>query len=432
VTVTARAATADASYEIAVLVWWAVAVAHGWWLARRGGGRVGGAETGARITRHGRRLAALVVTLPVLLTVGLLRYDASTIGRSVTEARERGDCARVLSAQDQVWFGHRVADAPLTARGDEVVRACDRLDSARIELATALGGDTRALKQAFGTLASVLSEPGNGKVVVVTLNGFLDRLETRNPCGTVAVVDWLQDRKPSHDLLDRSAGAAERVAPAALAGCGDALMEDSTFENARSQYQRLLDRYPDDDLAGKARGGVRKATQNIELANVRTLLAPGTDGPPEYCSHPAKYSGAKALGKGTNRALYYTHDEYGEDYSDRLPGSWRADGPTDAVLVVCMGEEGLGSAVETCPYEGTSSGSTSNVSFHKIELPVKVYELRTGKLVMNRKIQISGTSCPAVITYYSYGDHDPGPPSSRYVEESKSDVRNAFRPLVVR
>ncbi|MFE6171141.1 tol-pal system YbgF family protein [Streptomyces sp. NPDC056464] len=415
--------TADVSYEIAVLVWWAAVVAHGWFLARGGGGR------GAR---HGLRLAALAVTLPVLLAVGLLRYDAAAVGRSVTEARERGDCAGVLSAQDEVWFGHRVADAPLTARGDDVVRACDRLRSARTELTTALGGDTEALEDGFGTLASVLSEPGNGKAVEATLSGFLDRLETKNPCGTVAVVDWLQDRVPSHDVLDRSAGAAERVAPDALAGCGDALMEDSSFENARSQYQRLLDRYPDDDLADKARSGVRKATQNIELAHVRFLLAPGTGGRPEYCSDPAKYSGAKAFGKGTNRALFYAYDQYADDYSEQLPGAWRADGPTDAVLVVCMGEDTFGSAVRTCPYQGTSSGSTSNVTFYKIELPVKVYELRTGKLVMNRKIQIDGASCPGSITYYSSGDHDPGPPSTRYVEESKSDVKDAFRSLVVR
>ncbi|MFC5212764.1 hypothetical protein [Streptomyces coerulescens] len=421
--VTRAVSTAEEAYEIGLVVWWAAAVGHGWFLARR---------SGDRATRRGPRLAALGVTLAVLVPLGLLRHDASTIAHRVTEARERGDCEGVSSAQDEVWLGHRIADAPLSARGDEAVRTCDRLRSAHGELTTALDGDTRALADGFGTLASVLSRPGNDKTVEATLNGFLGRLRTRNPCGTVAVVDWLRSRGPSHDLLDRSAAEADRAAPAALAGCGDALMEDSSWENARSQYRRLLARYPDDDLADKARSGVRKATRNIELAEVRTLLAPGTDGPPEYCTHPAKYSGAKPYRKGTNRALFYTHDAYAEDYADRLPGSWRADGPTDAVLIVCMGEDAYGSAVETCPYEGTGSGSTSSVTFYRIELPVKVYELRTGKLLMNRKIQIGGTSCPGILTYYSYGDHDPGPPSSQYVDEGKSDVKDAFRPLVVR
>ncbi|MGP4009302.1 hypothetical protein [Streptomyces sp. 4N124] len=67
-------------------------------------------------------------------------------------------------------------------------------------------------------------------------------------------------------------------------------------------------------------------------------------------------------------------------------------------------------------------------------MPVKVYELRTGKLVTNRKIQIDGSSCPPSVSYYEYGydSDDSGPDPDDYVEESKSDVREAFRPLVVR
>ncbi|WP_143658971.1 hypothetical protein [Streptomyces sp. SA15] len=423
VLVSRLASTASSSYEIAVIVWWAAVVAHGWFLARRGA---------VRGTARGQRLVALGITLVVLLTVGLVRFDASRIQRSVTEARESGDCAQVVSAQDRVWFGHRIADAPLTARGDETVEACDRLRTARAELATALSGDTDALEAGFDTLASVLAEPGNDKTVQATLDGFLGTLPAKDPCDTVTVTDWLRDRERTHDVLDRSADTIRRTEPAALVGCGDDLMADSSWESARTHYERLLDQYPGGDLADKARKGARKATLSIELAGVRELLAGGTDTQPEYCSKPAKYSGAKPMGKGTNRALFYgDNDAYGEDYTGRLPGSWKANDPANAVLVVCMELEDFGTSVETCPYRDRDSGALTYVSFHKIAIPVKVYELRTGKLVTNRKIQISGSSCPAVISYFTYGDSGT-PPTNRYVTESKSDVRNAFRSLVVR
>ncbi|WP_328504237.1 hypothetical protein OG828_43155 [Streptomyces sp. NBC_00457] len=424
VVVSLVASTARTSYEIVALVWWVAVTVHGWFLARRSAGQGGSVR--------GQRLVALAVTLPVLLAAGLLRYDASRIGDSVTEARESGDCAEVSAAQDRVWFGHRIADAPLSARGDEVVQDCRRLDTARAQLASSLTGDTGALERGFKTLASVLAEPGNEKTVEATLNGFLRALPAEDPCDTVTLTYWLRDRESSNDVLDRSAETARRTAPAALVECGDDLMGTDDWRQARAQYERLLDEYPDDGLASRARKGARKATLSIELDNVRSLLAGGDDSQPEYCSHPAKYSGAKPLSKGANRALYYGHDEYSEDYAAKLPGSWKAKDPTDAVLVVCMGEETFGGSVETCPYQARSSGKTTYVTFYKIALPVKVYELRTGKLVANRKIQISGSSCPAVITYYTSGDIDPGPSSARYVSESTSDVRAAFRSLINR
>ncbi|MDO0937208.1 hypothetical protein QQY66_37860 [Streptomyces sp. DG2A-72] len=129
---------------------------------------------------------------------------------------------------------------------------------------------------------------------------------------------------------------------------------------------------------------------------------------------------------GTNPALFYPDSEYAIDHSEKLPGSWKADGPTDAVLVVCMGETTFGSPVETCSYyQSGSSGAVSNVSFYKIAIPVKVYELRTGKIVVNRTIRINGTSCPETI--YTSKDS-----TSEYVVETTSDVKAAFRPLVVR
>ncbi|MFJ2199811.1 hypothetical protein [Streptomyces violaceusniger] len=275
--------TASPSYEVAVGVWWTAVIAHGWFLTRAGAGP--GVGRGAL---RGQRLVALGVTLPVLLAVGLLRFDASRVGESVAEARERGDCAKVESARGGVWFGHRMADAPLTARGDENVEDCRRLETAGGQLTTGLTGDTTSLEGGFETLASVLAQPGNEK-----------------------------------------------------------------------------------------------------------------------------------------------QDTYGDDHSDKLPGSWKAADATDAVLVVCMGADTFGSSVQTCPYRPRGSGSTTYVTFRKIAVPVKVYELRTGKLVSHRTLQIGGSGCPAMITYYS-GSSGPGPASNRYVSAATSDVRSAFRPLVNR
>ncbi|KUL23233.1 tetratricopeptide repeat protein [Streptomyces regalis] len=406
--------------EVVVLLWWAAVIAHGWFLAAR---------RTRRVAVRRLRLVALGVTVPVLLTVGLLRFDASRIERSVTGARESGDCADVLTAQDRVWFGHRIADAPLTVRGDETVQACHRLRTAKDRLTTGLTGDTGALKAGFATLASVLTDPGNDKTVEAVLNGFLSGLPAKEPCDTVTVTDWLRERKPSHNVLDRSADTATRTAPAALVGCGDDLLADKDWEKARTRYQQLLDQYPDDALTAKARGGVKKTTLTIELANVRSLLKGSTYLEPEYCDTPAKYSGAAPYGKGTNRALFYGN----KYYADLLPAEWKATDAAHAVLVVCADDDEDGTAVRTCPYENkTFPQFPRKVTFHKIAIPVKVYELRTGKLVADRKVQIGGASCPEVLEYETYGPTDLGPPSDVQVTESKADVRDAFRPLINR
>ncbi|MFI0408322.1 tol-pal system YbgF family protein [Actinomadura sp. 3N508] len=407
--------------EALVLVWWAAVIAHGWSAA-------GGRGAGATVPRQ--RMVAAGVTVPVLLAVGLLRFDASRIEQRVAEAREGGDCARVLNDGASVWFGHRVAGAPVALRSDEAVEACRRLRTAEAKLAAGLaGGDTGSVKAGFDILASVLAEPGHGRTAGTVLDGFLGRLPTNDACRTVAVTDWLHNRRPSHDALDRSAGAVTRAAPAALVGCGDDLMKAKEWTNARARYQQLLDQYPQDGHAGAARNGVRQATLSIELAHVRSLLeGSSTDEQPAYCSSPAKYSGARPYGRGINRALFYGND----GYTDDLPGKWRVRDPASAVLVVCVGERKKGSVVESCTYRSRSSGKLYQVRFHKVALPVKVYELRTGRLVADRRVQIGGRSCPSVIKYSSGFLDDFGPDPDRYVNPSKGDVRAAFEPLIDR
>ena len=409
-------------FEVVVALWWAALVVHGWLLA---GGRTN------RGAVRGERLVALGITVPVLLAAGLMRADAFWIERTVNGARHSGDCPGALGVLDRLWLGHRMVDAPMTARGDRTVEACDRLRVAADKLDAALTGDIDALKAGFDGLTSVLTEqPGHQKMVDVVLDGFLNELPTKNNCETAAITDWLRQRKASGNALDRSAGVVARTAPTALVGCADDFMVVENWEQARTRYQQMLDQYPGQELTTKAQEGVKQATLAIELANVRGLLQGPTSTQPEYCSKPAQYSGAAPYQKGTNHALYYGND----DYTKRLPGGWRATDVTKAVLVVCAGTEEYGATVRTCPYENKLSKYVPiYVKFHKIAIPVKAYELRTGKLVVNTKVQINGKSCPRVLTYTHYsGLIDIGPPSDVYVNASDADVRAAFQSMINR
>ncbi|MDG9702035.1 tol-pal system YbgF family protein [Streptomyces sp. DH37] len=407
--------------ETLLLLWWAAGTAHGWLLAR------GRAE---HAVRRGQRAGALAVTVAVLLTAALLRAGAYGIEDRVDEAREDGDCEEAVAAQGEVWFGHRLAGAPVVGHGDAVVEACRRLEQAASALADAgRNGDTEELERGFGILARVLREPGNEETVGTVLDAFLDGLPTGDPCRTADTADWLRHRDPGHPVLDRSADAATRTEPAALVECGDDLMDEDDWRQARARYQRLLDAYPDDPRADEARGGVEKATLAIELDTVRRLIGKTFDAKSGYCDAPAGYRGAPPYRKGLNRAVFLGDTEY----TGKLPDGWRADDPAEAALVVCAGRAENGAAVETCHYENDRFAHLPHeVTFHKVRIPLKVYELRTGKRVDPREVQIGGGSCPRVLRYEYYGAYDYGPGSDRFVSTTTSGVRDAFRPVVRR
>ncbi|MFC9910184.1 hypothetical protein [Streptomyces sp. NPDC127197] len=427
---------AEAWCEALLLVWWLVVIAHGWLLAR---GeqlrlRLEQQDPAARAQLHpalpvpqgparlGQWLRALAVTVPVLLVVGLLRFDAHAIEDRVTEARESGDCVGVVSAQEDVWFGHRLVGAPQAARGDVAVEACGRLDEARAELSAGLlDADVEALGVGYAVLSALLKEPGNDKTVETALDDFLGGLPTGDACETVRITDWLRARKYGSDVLEPSSAAATRAAPDALLECGDDLLGKQQWTQARSRYRQLLDEHPENARTKQARSGLRKVTLGIQLDHVRELLQDTHDMKSGYCAAPAKYSAAPAYRKGSNLAYFVGYD----DYSEQVPDRWEATVPEKAALIVCVGESSYGTAVETCPYRDPddSGGPIRYVTFHKIRLPVKAYELRTGRLVADRSVQIGGSSCPYLLTYF--GDAD-------YVSPSDSDVRNAFSSIVNR
>ncbi|KAF4410258.1 tetratricopeptide repeat protein [Streptomyces lycii] len=413
------ATRAAAWSELLLLLWWAAGAAHGWFLARRR----------EHVLRRGQRNGTLALAVAVLLAAVLLRVDAHGIENRVREARDSGDCDRVMAVQDEVGSGHRLAGATVVKGGDAVAEVCLRLERAASALAAAgRDGDLEELERGFGVLARALKEPGHEKTVQTVLDTFLDGLPTERPCDTADIADWLRDREPTRDVLDRSAEAAARAEPAALLGCGEELMDDDNWQQARTRYQRLVDEYPDGPLAGEARSGAEKARVRIELDDVRRLVAATHDASSGYCDAPAKYSEAPAHRKGTNRALFLGDTEY----TGKLPGDWRTDDPAEAALVVCAGAAENGAAVDTCYYENdTSAHLPHQVTFHKVKIPLKVYELRTGKRIDPRSVQIGGGSCPAVLHYEYYGTYDYGP-GDQLVSTAKSDVRDAFRPVVTR
>jgi hypothetical protein len=321
-----------------------------------------------------------------------------------------------------VGFGHRLAAAPVAARGDTVAEACERLDTASGYLSGGLTGDLDMLNTGFGRLGTVLGEPGNERTVEATLKRFLDGLPTEDGCRTVRIADWLRGRGTGpKDLAGPSSATAARIAPEALMECGDALMTDREWVNARDRYRRLLDEHPGDGRAEAAREGIRKAGLAIELDHVRELVTATDSTSTGYCRKPAKYSQAPAYRKGTNRSLFLGESEY----TGKLPDGWRASDAAKAALVVCVDSAGMGDTVETCRYRDDDERARS-VTFRKVEVRVKAYALRTGKLVTDRKVQIGGSSCPYFISYYG------SPPSQKSVTPSDSDVRDAFESVVRR
>lgn len=407
VLVTVVVAVPSVWFEVAVLVWWAVMIWHGW--------RLGGGRAGSVVRAH--RWIALAVTVPVLLVFGLVRFDAARLEGNVVEARQQGDCARAETELAKVWFGHRVVDAPMTVRTDRTVDACRRLQMASGRLGDALAkGNTDALGTGFRDLDAVLAElPGHEKMVDVALDRFLGGLPTKDACRTSSITDWLKARKPTGNGLDRAAAVVPRVAPTALVECADERMKTNDFRVAQQRYQQLLDEHPGHELTGKAQEGVTKARLAAELAHVRNLHG-------GYCGRPAAYSGAPEFRRGAvNRAVIWGNREH----VDKLPGDWLTHDVGEAVLVVCTGQTEFGAPTQTCPYRGTRSGRVGSVTFRKIAIPVKAYELRTGKLVVETRVEIGGASCPSI--FFATGD---GPPPNRYVIPSEGDVRAGYAAVI--
>jgi hypothetical protein len=401
----------DTAYQLGLIGWGLLQVLHGLFLATRP------PERKASIPK---RIVAAVVTLAVVTSGVLLKRDAGEVADQVTAARRAGDCAKVVQAQNEVWFGDRLVAGQDMDRGDSDVQTCGKLDTAKGHLTAAAGlTDVASLREGYDVLGPIASDPRQQATAGAVMDRFVKDLQAMEPCGQITMTAWLRTRKLSKNLLDRANAVVPRIEPNALLSCADGYASREEWGTARSTYQRLVTTYPKAKQAARARAGLVKATLAIELANVRSLVSTG-----EYCSTPAKYSGAKPYHRGFNPAIFLGD---GSQYADQLPAAWSIDDPYRATVVVCTETPGLGAAVQTCPYVPESNpygGEVSYVTFRKVTVPTKAYELRTGRLVASATVQIAGEACPYRL---SGGSSD-----EESVTPSNAQVQAAFRPFVVR
>jgi hypothetical protein len=398
--------------EFVVVGWWVAVIVHGWFLA---GGKLHAVPPAGTRTH---RIVAAGLAVVVLAAFGLLRWESASIDDDVAAAQADGDCAKVVDELADRSVANRIVDAPGYVDGDELLRACGVVDSASRDLRTALSGDTAALASGYRQLGAVLrGHPEREPIVAATLDGFLDGLPAKDACDTAAIADWLTNHGT---LLDRADKVVAKVAPSAFVDCADQLMSASDWPKARDWYQQLLDEYPDDDLKARATQGVTKATQAIELAELTDMLAPSKGTVPRYCNNPVPYSAAPPYPQpGANGVLLYGNDEY----LSLIPPGWKAGGPESAVVILCAGETEQGAPTQTCPYTSLDTGAAASVTFYQVRIPVKLYEVRTGRLLADTTVEVGGASCPD----FFYGDLT----SSQYVTPSVNDVALAFQGLLV-
>ncbi|WP_436528857.1 hypothetical protein [Actinoplanes sp. HUAS TT8] len=405
--------------EVVAVLWWLAMIVHGYFLAQ------GPVEPSSALRQRIVGIAAAVV---VLLVLGLLRVQAGGIGQAVTDAKANGDCTHALEKLDQVWLGLRIADAPLAAKDDDTVTACHKLNDARDTIKAGLASaDTTELNEGFGQLNSVLSTmPGHEKMTDKVLDQFLAGLPVSNACDTVKITQWLGDRAKSGNTLDRSADVVPQIEPAALMGCADGFMTSKDWTDAKGVYQQLINAYPNDPNIGQAKDGIAKADLAIELDTLRERTTGST---PSYCEDPSKYSVAKAYGKGVNRALIFGNSTQ----SGRLPAAWKTTDPEAANLVLCVSSDAQGAAVRTCDYRSQfGTGGLYPVTFHKVKVTVKGYEIRTGRLIINQTLQFGGSSCPSTVHYTTTLGTDFGPPRHMTVTVNAAEVRTQFQKLIVK
>ena len=210
----------------------------------------------------------------------------------------------------------------------------------------------------------------------------------------------------------------DALAPAILVACGDMLLVTNA-RGALNAYQALLDRYPDNELAEQARTGVSNAETAIEADRVRTLLSNHS-----YCTTPAPYRAAPAYNGGPKPHLVLS--EGSPEFAAGVPGEWRAGDYTTATLVLCVTGPTEGNTLRSCDYEGGY-----RISLKAPQYAVKVYELRTGAVVVDTTVNLAGSGCPSVLRWQcAYTNPHCPPPPTVMSTQSDSAVRNAIKPWV--
>lgn len=406
------AASGSGALQVIVVLWWVALIGHGWWSGRR------------TPVRHARaRWIGLVSAIVVLLAVVSLRSNAAFTAASLDGARADGDCQAAAAAQQRSWFGSRLADAPAASDADDTLQACRQLVGVRERLDAALAPNVGELGAAYRDVRVVLTTlPGHERMVDVTLNDFVARLPESSGCAAAQIVDWIGAQPVQDDPLRRLADTAAELAPQASVDCGDMLRAMADFAGATDRYQQVLTQFPGTPQTEQAQVGLSAAAAGQRAADARQRL-------PSYCDAPFAYPEAPALGPGINRAAFVPN-ALSDSFID-----WKTDDISQTALVVCLDSQQRGSAARVCSYI-FGLADTTDVTFYRAAFPIRVYELRTGQIVLDARPEIGDPSCPDELSYETYGYFsDAGPPDHDTEVSSPDQIalwRQVLAPVIVR
>lgn len=451
---------------------WAGAVLHAWRLTSPGvrdrspapapqeePPRENGADRHDGTGRPPWRTRLLTAACVLLVAFAWLRLDTWAVLRDAEAAHTGGDCERALASLRWLVPAHRLAHGSAAERGAAQERACERLsvaldtpdrsDAARmldeyqampgalwdgagperadLLLAGVIAGAKEqegthealeahspsldTVEEAFAQLSETLeSSPGQSGRAGAVAESFLAALDDIPPCRAREIDEWLLAQEWEDPALVRAMEPQAGRAPVRLFHCADDLGWLASSEEEAAARRDFLAAHPEHPLAERSAEG---------------LLATG-----EYCAHPAAFPAAPAYEGEGPHAMHLT----GLDPEEHdFPGSWRADGVRDTVLVVCVEGPEKGGYQRTCTYEPGADQLTlpfedvASVDFYASAFTVQAFELRSGEPVEEYTAEI-GDPCPAELEYdYYYFDSVPGEYNSDY---TAADLRGIFDRLM--
>jgi hypothetical protein len=337
-------------WRLALGGWLIAMTCHGWLLGRSRARRQPPATATAG-SRRWRPLAAALLALAVLAAgLGYLRLDTYRIHRAASDHHATGDCGAAVAQLDRLSRLHRLPSGRATAAATRERAACQRLLAARQAAAAGEPGEALAILDDYlgrpdaawagparGWRAELLFAHGSQLLAagLAGLDGKLalalrrfDELLADHPdspeagqveeaiapvsrdlasevadgdaCTADELVAFLV-RLPRNDgLVGRVSAEAADLQPRLLLACGDQL-RDGDRREAAGWYDRLMDSYPDHELAAEAQDRL----DEIEVQDEIDLI---NKGDPERLLVPAEGGAARGgvvlvLGNGSDQEL---------------------------------------------------------------------------------------------------------------------------------
>ena len=441
------AAPGAPGWLIVLAVWWLVMVVHGWWLARPG--RVTPAERPLT-----QRIVAGAVVVALVATVVGLRIDTTRTVDDAAQAHAAGDCDRAIELLERIGPTDRVVHGSKALEGEADLAACGLLleadaswgserdaaaalvvymrhpnavwegagpRRAELLLDTAYDGrgvHQRVLEAGFGQLETTLDEvPGQAGRVESVAEAFLaDLAEEPDHCAVRDVVEWVDGQDWTAPELAEPVAAASDEVPRRILGCARTLADANELTASRNTYEAFLHDYRDDRRAGAASDELYDVVTAIQRKQVRKLL--NAD---RYCANPAPYRGAAPYRRNGGNPMRV----FGiNPVAHAFPRPWRASSLEDMVLVACVDGPKDGSYQDTCTYESDIGPFGSDVDFYASRFEVKLYEVRTGRLVAAIWDEF-GEPCPPKILVKSYTSIFV-PPDTKRSSFTSAELRGMF------